>query len=221
MASRVLWELKTLSDPVEREANDPRLSKLMQQSDSKGLQSYVKSILDKYKPANEKEDYRIQTWYVLDAAGGLANAAGEGRSNIGKYYNWRDYFREVLHHAKLAAKSRVHISRVFFSHGDQRPRLAFSCACVRRPGSQWRTSWHRRGDDHHSRGLGLGSAWWMEGALLSSLADGNRIHLGTRTHLAAPFRPISPPRRRPPCYPSSRSCSIPDTLINQEFSRSR
>jgi eukaryotic-like serine/threonine-protein kinase len=199
VASRVLWELKTLSDPVEREANDRRLSKLMQQPNLKALQSYVKSISDKYKPANEKEDYHIQTWYVLDGEGKLLAVDGEGKllaalpmqqllaalpmqqllaalpmqqllaallmqqSNIGKYYNRRDYFREALHHAKLAAKSRVHISRVFFSEGDQRPRFAFSAPVFADP-------------DHRGRPLGIVVATTTTAAVLGSLSleDGGR-----------------------------------------------
>ena len=202
VASRVLWELKTLSDPVEREANDPRLSKLMQQSDSKGLQSYVKSILDKYKPANEKEDYRIQTWYVLDGKGRLLASLPMQQSNIGKYYNWRDYFREALHHAKLAAKSRVHISRVFFSDGDQRPRLAFSAPVFADP-------------DHSGGPLGIVVATTTTAAVLGSLSleDGGRtvVVVGRR-------EPNTPRDKNSPrgTLPADQSPS-PSTALLPEF----
>jgi hypothetical protein len=62
----------------------------------------------------------------LDSEGKLLAASRMRQPIIGKYYDWRDYFREAVHHAKPAAKSRVHISQVFVADSDDLPKFAFS-----------------------------------------------------------------------------------------------
>ena len=124
VASTVLLQLTSWSQPVIEAADDPEVRRLMKEEDRAGLTAYFDRLHRKYDdPARglfrTKDGPVFQSWYVLNAKGVLLAVSPDSPRVVGKLFPGRDYFQGSKRHMDARGRSAIHISRLYKAESDE------------------------------------------------------------------------------------------------------
>jgi serine/threonine-protein kinase len=136
VASTVLWQFHRLSEPVVQVAEDPELSRLLQQDNRRGLQKFLTRIHHYYakpahgfaQPGGERD---FQSWHLLDKDGTLVADTSllylpPNFKVLGNSLLWRDYFQGAMRNKGENGRDAVYISRVYTSNTDDLYKIAIT-----------------------------------------------------------------------------------------------
>jgi serine/threonine-protein kinase len=131
VAGAVLWQLGELEDAVELAAREPLLARAMASGDAAWQQSLCETFFDRSEdPENGlklTENPPFDSWFLLDAGGGLTAQSGmaDDVHIIGMNFEWRDYFAGAWA-LGLRGRDGAYVSRVIRSENDGFHKFAIS-----------------------------------------------------------------------------------------------